>query len=282
MANQVQVRLAEKLLTLHRGPEVLVLANVWDAASARIVEDAGFPAVATSSAGIAFARGYPDGQNITRTEMLSAVERIAAATALPVTADLEAGYGSGASDAAETARGLIASGAVGLNFEDATGDPANPLFDVRVQAERIRSIRAVAAEEGVPVVVNARTDVYLLGVGDPADRLEHTVRRVNAYRAAGADCLFVPGVRDRSTIAALAKSVNGPLNILAGTGMPSIKELHDLGVARVSFGSWPARASYGLFRRFARELREKNTFSTLDDFAISYQSMNGLFEAKTQ
>jgi 2-methylisocitrate lyase-like PEP mutase family enzyme len=266
---------AEKLRALHQGPGVLLLPNVWDVASARIIEEAGFPAIATTSAGVAFTLGYPDGQKISRTEMLAAVARIAAAVKVPVTADVEAGYGDRPEDAAETARGVIESGAVGMNFEDAApgGDP--PLYELSQQIERIQAVRERARSAGVPLVLNARTDVYLLEVGDPQKRYDEALRRLAAYRDAGADCLFVPGVRDTETIARFVGDLRCPLNILAGVGSPPIPELVKLGVARVSLGSAPMRATLGILRRIAEELRAHGTYQNLAD-APPYAEINRL------
>jgi 2-methylisocitrate lyase-like PEP mutase family enzyme len=265
---------AEALLKLHQGPPILVLVNVWDVASARLAERAGFPAVATSSAAIANSLGYPDGQRISREEMLQVVARIVAKTAVPVSADLEAAYG----DEDGTARGLVEAGAVGLNFEDGTGDPARPLAELADQCDRIKRMRATGEKVGVHIVINARTDVFLRQVGESATRFERAASRLNAYREAGADCLFAPGVQDRETIGRLVGAVKGPLNILAGPATPSVRELEQLGVARVSFGSWPARAAWGLFRCLTRELREKGTFTSIAEGAIPYAEMSQLIK----
>ena len=253
---------AEILRRLHQGPHILVLPNVWDVVTARIVEASGFAALATTSAGVAFALGYPDGERISREEMAAAVRRIAARVRVPVTADMEAGYGRTPQAAAETAREVIAAGAVGMNLEDAPAD-GDGLFDVGLQAERLRAVRESAESAGVPLVINARTDVFLASVGAPETRLSHAVRRLNAYRAAGADCLFAPGVTDRGTIATLVREVGGPLNILAGPGGPPVPELEALGVRRLSLGSGVIRATLGLVRRIADELRGPGTFSAL-------------------
>ena len=253
---------AEILRRLHQGPPILVLPNVWDVVTARIVEASGFAALATTSAGVAFALGYPDGERISREEMAAAVRRIAARVRVPVTADMEAGYGRTAQAAAETAREVIAAGAVGMNLEDAPAD-GDGLFDVALQAERLRAVRESAESAGVPLVINARTDVFLASVGAPETRLSHAVRRLNAYRAAGADCLFAPGVTDRGTIATLVGEVGGPLNVLAGPGCPPVPELEALGVRRLSLGSGVIRATLGLVRRIADELRGPGTFSAL-------------------
>lgn len=252
----------EILRRLHQGPRILVLPNVWDVVTARIVEAAGFSALATTSAGVAFALGYPDGERISRAEMVAAVRRIAARVRVPVTADMEAGYGRTPQAAAETAREVIAAGAVGMNLEDAPAD-GDGLFDVALQAERVRAARESAEAAGVPLVINARTDVFLASIGAPETRLSHAVRRLNAYRAAGADCLFAPGVTDRATIATLVREVGGPLNVLAGPGCPPVPELEALGVRRLSLGSGVMRATLGLVRRIAGELQGPGTFAAL-------------------
>jgi 2-methylisocitrate lyase-like PEP mutase family enzyme len=253
---------------LHQGPRILVLPNASDVASARIFEEAGFPAVATSSAGVAFSLGYPDGERITRDEMIAVVKRIAGALSIPVTADVEAGYG----DPIATAEALVEAGAVGLNIEDAIGSNAGSLVDLNTQ---VRMIERIQTKTGL--MINARTDVYLKSVGDPATRFKQTVERLNAYRQAGADCLFVPGPRDAETIANLVRAVNGPLNIIATVGSPPVAELERLGVRRVSVGSGPMRAAMGLMQRIARELREQGTYSAMTDGAVSYADANHLF-----
>ena len=265
---------ADRLLRLHQGPRILVLTNVWDVASARIAENAGFEAVATSSAAVANSLGYPDGERISRSEMLEVVGRIASKLSVPVSADLEAGYGDGPEAMPETARALIRAGAVGLNLED--GVDESGLVPVERHVEKIKRIREVGESLGVHVVINARTDVYLAQVGEPASRFDHAVQRLEAYRGAGADSLFAPGVYDRETIAKLAQAVKGPLNILANPAVPPIAELEQMRVRRLSFGSWPARAALGLFSRLVHEVRDRGTFSTLDNWALPYAEMNRL------
>ena len=264
---------AEALRRLHAGPRVLVLANAWDAASARLVEAAGFPAIATSSAGVAYALGYPDGERIARAEMLDMVRRIARVVKVPVTADVEAGYGTTAQAAAETARGVAAAGAVGMNLED-TGD--GRLLPLELQVERIRAARAAAEAAGVPLVINARTDAF--GVADVAEgqRPGEAVRRANAYLRAGADCAFVPFVSNRDLIGRLAREIEGPLNVLGTPDTPPVAELERLGVRRVSVGAGIARAAYGRARRIALDIKEKGTFEALREGTISYAEMQRL------
>jgi 2-methylisocitrate lyase-like PEP mutase family enzyme len=265
---------AEKLRMLHRADRPLVLVNVWDAVTARIAARAGSAAIATTSAGIAFAAGYPDGEKIPRDRMLEAVARICGAVSLPVTADVEAGYGNTPDDLHRTADGVLDAGAVGMNLEDGTSRP-DTLTDLGLQLEKIRAVREVARRRGVPIVLNARTDVYLDHVGPEPGRLAETVRRTEAYRDAGADCIFVPGVTDPATIGELVRRLGCPVNILAVAGSPSIGELAKLGVARVSLGSGPMRAAMTLFQRLVEEALTKGTYSALESI-VSHASMNAL------
>jgi 2-methylisocitrate lyase-like PEP mutase family enzyme len=189
------------------------------------------------------------------------------------------GFGPRPEDTAETVQGVIAAGAVGLNLEDGTGDPHNPLVEVSLHVEKICAARASASAAGVPVVINARTDVFLAAVGEPGSRLDHAVRRANAYREAGADCLFVPGVQDSEMIGKLARSIAGPLNVLARAGTPPVSELARLGVARLSVGSGPMLAALGRLRRIAGELLATGTFVAMMEDTIAYAEMNDLLKA---
>lgn len=258
---------------LHRGPTILVLPNAWDVASARILENAGVAAIATTSAGVAFSLGYPDGQRISREQMLEVVSRIAARVKLPVTADVEAGYGNRPEDAALTASAVIEAGAVGLNLEDGTDDRG--LVDLSLQLEKIAAVRESSRKMGVSLVLNARTDVYLLQVGKPEQRFAETVKRLIAFREAGADCLFAPGIRDLGVISRLVRELQHPVNILAGPGSPLIPELQKIGVARVSLGSSTMRATLGLVQRIAKELQTTGTYNALES-APSHGEVNKL------
>lgn len=269
---------ARAFLDLHHAAQILVLPNAWDAASARIFEEAGFPAVATTSAGVAISLGYPDGEYISREEMVGVVRRIAAAVSVPVSADMEAGYAGTAAGVAETAGAVLAAGAVGMNFEDGTRDPAKPLAALEAQIEKIRAIRQAVDSLGVHLVLNARTDVFLAQVGEPVSRASEAIRRANAYREAGADCLFIPGVADAEIIALLARSIHGPINILAGPTTPPAPELEQLGVARVSTGSGPMRAALTTTRDLARALRQTGDASGFLKGAITHADSNRLFE----
>ena len=261
---------AEIFRALHRARQILVLPNVWDCASARIVEHAGFPAIATTSAGVANALGYADGERIPAEEMLAVVGRIARCVSVPVTADLEGGYG----DIAGTTAGLVASGAVGLNLEDAGGDPAQ-------HGSRVATVRRVGRELGVNLVINARTDLYLERIGDPATRFERTCERLQIYADAGADCVFVPGVTDEDTIRRFVGALQLPLNVLAMAGTPPVRRLQELGVARVSTGSGMARACLGLARRISQDLQAGGAYDAMLEGAIPYAELNGLFDPKS-
>ena len=271
---RVQAEKAERFRKLHAGPRILVLPNAWDVASARILEEAGYPAIATSSAGVAFSLGYSDGQRVSRDQMLEVVGRIARAVRVPVTADMESGYGATVKDMVETAKAVIASGAVGMNLEDVTGDDESSHVDLSLQAEKIRAIKETSASQGVPLLLNARTDIYLMPIGEEATRFERTVERLRAYYKGGADCLFAPGVTDRDTIAKLVKAIGAPLNILISSGCPSLTELDKIGVARASTGSAVMRATLGLVRRIGKELKEKGTYDSLFEGAIPFTELN--------
>jgi 2-methylisocitrate lyase-like PEP mutase family enzyme len=267
---------AELFRRLHHGPEILVLPNAWDCASARIFEDAAFPAIATTSAGVAFSLGYPDGEFIPQDQMLAVVKRIASCVKVPVTADLESGY----RDIAKTTAALIDSGAVGLNLEDMEHAESKVLTETGRQIEKISAVRRVADGMGMKVVINARTDVYLAQIGDPATRFDRACERLRAYIDAGADCVFLPGLTDEHTIRRVVEALKFPVNILASANAPSIPRLENLGVARVSVGSGVMRATMGLTRNIAGELKHEGTYSRMLESATSYADANRLFENK--
>ena len=262
--------LAELFHELHRGPRILVMPNVWDVASARLLEEAGVHALATTSSGISVSHGYPDGQNIPVDEMIAAVARIAAAVRVPVTADLESGYG----DPAGTARKAIEAGAVGMNFEDSEGDS---LIAIERQQESIRAIRAAAPG----LFVNARVDVYLGQFGDPASRFGEAVKRAIAYVDAGADGIFVPGVLYEPTIADLVRAIPAPLNILAAPAAPPIARLEALGVRRVTVGSALSRVAWSAARAAAKEILEQGTYSRLAESSLAFADMQRLLSRAT-
>jgi 2-methylisocitrate lyase-like PEP mutase family enzyme len=275
MTMPTQIEKAVDFRLRHRGIGVLLLPNAWAVVSARIFEEAGFTAIATTSAGIAFSLGYPDGQRISREEMIARIARIVRAVKLPVTADLEWGFGSTPEEVARTTREVIEAGAVGMNLEDASGRADQPLLPLEQAVEKIKAVRETAAQMRVPMVVNARTDVNLLEGGNPDADYRETVRRLNAFRDAGADCVFAPGIKDAETIGRLVREVACPLNVLAMPGTPPISELEKLGVARVSVGSGFIRATLSSLRAMAEELKTSGTYSALEQ-AIPYKDINSM------
>jgi 2-methylisocitrate lyase-like PEP mutase family enzyme len=257
---------------------ILVLPNAWDAMSARLIEEAGARAIATTSAGVAWALGRTDGEGLTRDQMINAVERITRVVKVPVTADVERGYGDGTpADAAETVRRVIGAGAVGINLEDAPGRDGAVLFAIDEQVARIAAAREAASREGVELYINARVDTYLAQAGAAEERFDETVRRAHAYVAAGGSGVFVPGVADPELIRGLVAAVGAPLNVMAGRGAgPTIPELQALGVARVSIGPALTLAVMAQIRRAAAEVLEQGTYAAMQG-GLTFPEANALF-----
>jgi len=274
---------ASRLLELHHGSSPLILINAWDAASAAMIQHCGFPAIATSSAAVANALGYPDGQKLPWPEMLLMVKRIARNVQVPVTADIEAGFASDLKSLEEYIQLIVAAGAVGVNLEDALPghEHFGPLYPLAEQVERIQTARRAGETQGIHLVINARVDAYWQSGVSSEDALRNTLERGKAYLQAGADCIFVPGLRNPDHIKTVIDHLRtvhpqGPLNILAGPGVPSIPELTKLDVKRVSYGSGPHRAAMGLLRRIADEAKTSGTYTALTEGAVPYAEMNGL------
>ena len=263
---------------LHQGPSILVLPNAWDVASAKIFSALGFPAIGTTSSGIANCLGYADGENISLDEMLFMIERIAKAVDLPVTADIEAGYTDDPEKLSRSIASVIGLGVVGINLEDSSA--SDELVEVDLQTEKLRAVRDAASSVGAELFINARVDVYLLGVGDREQRFRNTIDRAHAYKEAGADCIFIPGVVDAQLIESLVKNISAPINILAVSNTPPVGVLEELGVARVSLGSGPARACATLARRIGRELLAQGSYSSFTQDAMTYEEMNSLFRKR--
>lgn len=273
---QARTFLVQNFSALHHAPRGFVLPGVWDAASARLFAAQGFPALGTTSAGIAYTRGQRDGQRLSRDEMLREVGRIVRSVDLPITADLEAGYADAPGDVARSVRGALDVGAVGVNLEDGTGRAGAPLYSLEEQQRRLAAARAVAGE----FVLNARVDTYFTGFGgNGPQRYEETVRRGRAYLEAGADVVFVPGVVDPPTVRALVRDLGGPLNLMVLPGAPSVPELLGLGVARVSLGPGPMLAALGLVAEIARELRDRGTYTALERSFYGFAEAEALFSS---
>ncbi len=269
---------ADAFLALHHAPTILILPNAWDVASEKIFELEGFKAIGTTSAGISATLGYADGQKMSLAENMEVVQRIVKNTSLPVSADIEAGYAMSIEGVVKAAHAVLNVGAVGLNLEDSTGDPTTPLFDKGLQHDKIKAIRQMAVARGIHLVINARTDVYMV-LDDPAQRLRQAIDRGNAYKEAGADCIFVPDVGglDKKDIAILVKEIDAPINIVAGATIPPIPELQAMGVSRVSVGPRPMRAVLSLLRKIAKELMTTGTYKLMADSSISYAEVNQWF-----
>ena len=338
---------ALRLLELHHASQPLVLINAWDAASAAMVEHCGLPAVATSSAALANALGFADGQYLPWEQMLETVARICRAVKAPVTADIESGFAADVRALETSITQIIHAGAVGVNLEDvmsanpahqnvdrqiagrqnagrqndnpknsdaANADPENadlknadlknvdlkntdlkntgaanagpirhgsPLFPLPEQIARIQAARRAGEAQGIHLVINARTDAYWQAGVEPAEAMRNTLERGKAYLQAGADCIFVPGLRNPEHIKTLINHLRTvhqepAINILAGPGVPPIPELAKLGVKRVSYGSGPHRAAMGLLRRMADEAKSSGTYKALTEGAVPYEEMNGL------
>jgi 2-methylisocitrate lyase-like PEP mutase family enzyme len=269
MVSSIQKEKAELFLKYHHEKEILVLLNSWDIGSSKLIEACGYKAVATTSMGIAASLGYPDCQVITLSEMLAAITGIVNAVKVPVTVDIEAGYGNNLNEIIESVKKIIATGIVGVNIEDSI--ELNPnLIDELEFCERISAIRALSDSLGFHLVINARTDSFYTSSGSTQEKLSESIKRGNKYREAGADCIFVQPVSDKEIISTLVKEINAPINILAnptiGAGVtPTIKELQDLGVARVSLGSSLMKATLALIKKVADELSEKGTYNILLD-----------------
>ncbi|MBZ5524134.1 MAG: isocitrate lyase/phosphoenolpyruvate mutase family protein [Acidobacteriia bacterium] len=271
---------AQRLYALHHAPDPLILVNAWDAASACIVEQAGFPAIATTSAGLANALGKADGQNLSWQEMLAAIQRIAHAVQAPVTADIEAGFAIDPSGLEHAIEEVIGAGAVGVNLEDALPGYAarGPLFSVSDQVARIEAVRRAGEKHGMHLVINARTDAWWQSGVTPEEAMRNTLERGKAYLQAGADCIFIPGLKNADQIRAIVRELTAPVNILAVEGAPSIPELKALGVRRISFGSGPMRAAMGFLRKLAQEAMTAGTYELMVENAIPYAEINGLFK----
>jgi len=287
MVSSIQKEKADLFLKYHHDREILVLLNSWDVGSSKLIEACGYKAVATTSMGIAASFGYPDCQVIQLSDMLDTITGIVNGVQVPVTVDIEAGYGNDVHEIVDSVRRFIATGIVGINIEDSI-DLSPVLLDEKEFCERISAIRALSDSLGFHLVINARTDSYYTSSGSPQEKLSESIRRGNMYREAGADCIFVQPVWEKETISTLVKEINAPLNILANPGIgggvpPSARELQDLGVARLSLGSGLMKATLALIKKVADELAEEGTYTTLlkaltplPDAARAYKMAIGL------
>lgn len=289
MVSTTQKEKADLFLKYHQDNEMLVLLNSWDIASSKIIEASGYKAIATTSMGMAASLGYPDCQIIQLSEVIEIITGIAKNVQAPITVDFEAGYGNNLTEIIDSVTQIIATGIVGINIEGSL--ELNPnLIDEMEFCERISAIRELSDSLGFHLVINARTDSFYTSIGTPKEKLSEAIKRGNKYREAGADCIFVQPVSERETIATLVKEINAPINILSNPGIgmgilpPSVSELQDLGVARLSLGSGLMKATLAIIKKVADELSEKGTYNSLldtltplPDAAIAYKMAIGQF-----
>jgi 2-methylisocitrate lyase-like PEP mutase family enzyme len=274
MSTAEQAAKAEAFRALHRGPPLLLMANAWDAITARLFEAEGSAAVATTSGGVSWAVGYADGEAAPWDEVVGQTARIARAVKVPVTADIEAGFGATPADVARSIADIISAGAVGVNLEDGTPGPV-PIRPVDEAVARIRAAREAASAAGVPIVINARTDLYLKQIGDEAGRFDDAVVRGRAYLAAGADCFYPIGLRDPATMSRLVQALKAPININVRAGWPSVAELEALGVARVTTATQLTLVALAATREVARSIKATGKFDAINP-AIAHPEMQQL------
>lgn len=269
MVTTIQKQKAEMFLNFHQDNEILVLLNSWDIGTSKLIEACGYKAIATTSMGMAASLGYPDCQVMQLSELIEVVTKIVNEVQVPVTVDMEAGYGKNLDEIINSVKKIIATGIVGINIEDSVD--LNPvLIDEMEFCERISAIRALSDSLGFHLVINARTDSFYTSSGSTKEKLSASIKRGNKYREAGADCIFIQPVSERETISTLVKEINAPINILSnptiGAGLTmSVRELQDLGVARLSLGSGLMKATLVLIKKVADELLENGTCNTLLD-----------------
>lgn len=276
LERQTQIDRAQAFRRMHERKQVLLLPNAWDAGSACLFAQRGFTAIATTSAGVAWSLGYLDGEQAPLTEVLAAIARMTRVVGVPLTADIETGYGATPEAVAATVRAVIAAGAVGVNIED--GMPGHgPLRPIDAASARLRAAREAADASGVPIVINARVDSWMQHDGtDATARLADAVRRAQAYLAAGADCIYPIGLADEDTLAALVQALDAPVNVMAGPGTPGLADLARLGVARVSTATRFATLALAAVDQAARAMLASGGFEGLDS-DLTYMDAQRLF-----
>ncbi len=266
---------AERFRELHHGATPLLLPGAWDVASARLFEELGFPAVSTSSLGLLASLGYPDGEEIGRAGLVKVIARIAAALAVPLSADIVSGFGSSPREVVRTVRAVVRAGAIGVNVEDVQ-HASHRLYPLERQLERLRPLVRLRDEGEVPFLLNARTDAFRRAPGEESERLQEAIRRATAFRDLGADCVFPMGLTEAGSIERFVRELDCPVNVMVRRGLPSVPELGRLGVARVSFGPTASYAALGFLRRAIRELRTTGTYDALLHDAISFEELGAL------
>ena len=277
----VQSERADEFRRLHDRRKVLVLPNAWDVPSARVFEDEGFPAVATSSAAMLVSLGYPDGESIPVREFIPAVRRIAGVLSIPLSVDVVGGFGNTPEGVVKTVRAVVEAGAVGINIEDFVHE-TKQLLPLERQMARLRAVVGLRESIGVSFVINARTDALRFGQGGAEAKFEEAVRRAKAFRDSGADCVYPMGLAEKDSIKKFVGAVDFPVNVMVRQGLPSVSELQRLGVARVSFGPSASYAAMGLLKRASREVLDEGTYATLLEGAITFDELNALATPRTK
>lgn len=252
-ARRQQIQRGEQFRAMHATGPVLQIVNAWDASSARMLAAAGAPAIGTTSFGVAFAHGYPDGEQIPWETTCAVSAAIVDAVDVPVTIDIEAGRGDTADAVGRSVAEIVETGAVGVNIEDSVPGRTGELFPMEVQASRYAAARRASDAAGVPIFINARCDVYFGAATDPEDRVDEVLDRAKAYAAAGADGLFLPGLLDPPTLTTITRSVDLPVNVMVGTGAPELAALEAAGVRRTSQGGEPFIATLGMLGHLTDE-----------------------------
>ena len=281
MTKAEQIILAERFRSLHRTPPILLLPNCWDPMSARLFEDAGFPAVATTSGGLSWALGYQDGEHAPWREVTGALARITRLVGIPVSADIEKGYGNDPDAVGASVADAISAGVVGVNIEDSLVHSENGLRPLDDAAARIRAARNAADKASIPIVINARTDVYQVKRGDAESMFAEVLRRAEAYCAAGADCIYVFGPLDMDTAARLARAITAPINIVGRPGMAKAEELERIGVARVSTAAGPATAAMEKIANMVQSLFATGDFNSYSS-TLKRPDIQALFSKNTE
>ncbi|MEM9325822.1 MAG: isocitrate lyase/phosphoenolpyruvate mutase family protein [Bacteroidota bacterium] len=277
MQKQQQIQFANHFRQLHHSSQLLVLPNVWDVASAIIFEKAGFDAIATTSAGIAYSLGYPDGEHLTLDELADLTRKIAQRIDIPLSVDLEKGYANDVQQIKENVKRIIEAGAVGINIEDGNNDPQPYLDELPVMVEKIKAISELKREVGIPFVINARSDTFWLQIGDEKDRLALAIERARAFIDAGADCIFLPGALTKDAVQILIDNIDPPLNIIANAAFDDLREMDSMGVQRLSIGSGAIRSVLEHTQHIAQDLKDYQ-LDTILSTQLSYSKANQIFE----
>jgi 2-methylisocitrate lyase-like PEP mutase family enzyme len=279
----IQAVMALHFRSLHDAEKLLVLPNVWDAVSARLFEEEGFAALGTTSAGVASAMGFPDGEVMSLTTHLAVARCVVERVGIPVSLDMERGYAEHVLELQRNVVRALGTGIVGVNLEDSTvGDGTShgsPLRDTDEQCDRLRAVREAADSYGVPLVINARTDALLGEDGAGSKALTEAIERGNRYRDAGADCVFVPDMEtlEERDMASLVRELDVPLNLIAGRRTPPVARLEEMGVSRLSFGPRPMRTLLSALQRMAREWRDAGTYDRMLEGTLTYETVNAWF-----